>query len=81
MTQLAAKLFDEAIRLPNAERGDLAAKLIESLDPEVDEGVEAAWSTEIRQRLDDLQTGKVKPVSWPEARQMIMDDTDDADSA
>ena len=81
MTQLAAKLFAEAIHLPDGERGDLAAKLIESLDPEIDEDVEVAWSAEVRQRLEDLQAGKVKPVPWPEARQMIMDDTDDADSA
>ena len=81
MTQLAAKLFAEAIHLPDGERGDLAAKLIESLDPEVDEGVESAWSAEIHHRLDDLKTGKVQGVSWAEARQMILDDTDAADSA
>ena len=80
MTQLAAKLLAEAPHLPDGERGELAAKLIESLESEVDEEVEAAWSAEIRQRLEDLRTNKVKPVSWLEARQMIMDDTDDAAS-
>jgi hypothetical protein len=80
MTPTAAKLFDEAILLPDSDRGDLAARLIESLDPQVDEGVEAAWSDEIRERMVDLQTGKVEPVSWAKARQMIMDDTHAADA-
>lgn len=78
MTPAAARLFDQAIHLPEAERGDLAARLIESLDPGVDDGVEAAWSEEISSRIYELQSGLIKPVSWADARRMIMDDTDDA---
>jgi putative addiction module component (TIGR02574 family) len=78
MTQLAAKLLADAIQLPEGDRGDLAAKLIESLDPGSEDDVAAAWSAEIRQRLDELQSGQVQAVSWTEARRMILDDTDDA---
>ena len=77
MTQEAARLLEEALRLSESERGDLAACLIESLDRDVDPAVERAWNAEIRQRLEDLDTGKVQPIPWPEARAMILDDRDD----
>lgn len=80
MTQGAAQLLQEALRLPENERGDLAAKLIESLDPTADGDVETAWSAEIQQRLQELQTGQVQPIPWPEARRLIMEDSDEPDA-
>jgi putative addiction module component (TIGR02574 family) len=77
MTPQATNLLAEALRLSEAERGELAARLIESLEPAADDGVEAAWSAEIRQRLDELQTGQVQPIPWAEARRQILDDTDE----
>ena len=76
MTQVATELLAEALRLPPSERGELAARLIESLDPTADNGIEAAWSAEIEQRLAELQTGQVQPVPWSEARRQILDDTE-----
>jgi putative addiction module component (TIGR02574 family) len=81
MTQQAAKLLTEAMTLPEGERGELAARLIESLDPAADPDVEAAWAQEIKQRLEELQTGQVQPVAWPEARRRIMDDGDESAEA
>lgn len=78
MTQQAANLFQEALRLPEGDRADLAAKLIDSLDPTAEEGVDSAWAAEIKQRVQELETGQVKGIPWPEARRMILDDTDDA---
>lgn len=78
MTQQASSLFQEALRLPEGDRADLAAKLIDSLDPTADEGVDFAWAAEIKQRVQDLETGQVKGIPWPEARRMILDDTDDS---
>jgi putative addiction module component (TIGR02574 family) len=80
MTQLASKLFAEAMQLSDRERGELAVKLIESLDPGTDGGAEAAWGEEIQRRLEELRTGKVQAVPWPEARRMILEDADDADA-
>ena len=74
MSSNATQLLAEALRLPESERGDLAARLIESLDPAVDDDAPAAWSAEIQQRIEELRTGQVKAVPWPEARQMILDD-------
>jgi putative addiction module component (TIGR02574 family) len=62
-----------ALRLSPRSRAALAADLIESLDgpPEPAELVEAAWSDEIRRRLDEVDSGKVRTVSWSEARKRI----------
>jgi len=81
MTHQTQQVLAEALRLPETERGDLAAKLIESLDPAAELDVDVSWSAEIQQRLAELEAGKVQPIAWPEARRRIMDDTDDAGTA
>ncbi|MDE3243495.1 MAG: addiction module protein [Nitrospirota bacterium] len=72
MSPEAKKLLDDALQLPTSARAALAAHLLQSLDTEVDEGAEAAWSAEIAKRLKDLETGKVKTIPWSEARSRIM---------
>ena len=72
MSMPATQLFDEALHLPENARADLAGRLLESLDSMVDEDSEQAWAEEIRQRLDDLQQGRVQPIPWAEARKMIL---------
>jgi len=49
----------------------LAGSLLESLDETVDEGAEAEWQKEIARRIQELDSGRVKPVAWDEARQQI----------
>ena len=71
MSPSANKLLEEAIKLPEDARADLAAALIESLDDERDPNVESAWSDEIARRLRDYEAGAVKPIPWREARKMI----------
>lgn len=39
---------------------------IDGLEDVEDETVEAAWDTEIGQRIDDLDSGRVKPISHAE---------------
>ena len=77
MTQPANELLAEALRLSPSERGELAARLIESLDPTTEEDVEAAWSAEIQKRLEELQTGQVQPLPWSEARRRILEDIEE----
>ncbi len=64
-------LLKEALKLPPEARAALAGYLLESLDQEVDEGAEAAWQVEIDRRLRELDSGKVKPIPWSEARRKI----------
>jgi putative addiction module component (TIGR02574 family) len=77
MTQEVAELLKKALALTESERADLACTLIESLDPSVDENVEAAWQDEIRRRVEELRSGKVKTIPWEEVRaqaRAILDD-------
>lgn len=78
MNRPMGHVLEDALRLPEAQRGDLAARLIESLDPGADDDAESAWGVELRDRLDDLDAGRVPPIPWAEARRMILDDADDA---
>lgn len=50
--------------LPTRRRADIALKLIESLDEETDANADALWAKEIERRVQSLQDGKAKTVSW-----------------
>ncbi len=65
------QLLVEALRLSDEERAALAGELIQSLEHEVDAEAEAAWSGEIRARLDRVEAGTATTVSWAEARRRI----------
>jgi putative addiction module component (TIGR02574 family) len=67
----AKELLKKALTLPVAERAELAGSLIESLEEAEDESVKAAWDEEIYRRMEDLDFGKVKPVSLEEARRRL----------
>ena len=71
MTQDVSELLKKALTLPVAERAELAASLIVSLDRAEDESVEAAWEEEIGRRMADLDSGGVQPVSAEEARRRL----------
>jgi len=64
----ARELLKQALTLPDEDRAELAASLIDSLDTTVDENVEAAWQEEIARRLDEMESGKVKGIPWEEVR-------------
>jgi putative addiction module component (TIGR02574 family) len=69
---LSQELLEDAMRLPDEQRAALAVALIESLDQSVDEDAEAAWSAEIARRLRQVESGDVKTIPWPQAREMIV---------
>ncbi len=68
----------ELLNLPPAERAELAARLLDSLDETTDDDADAAWGEEIRKRLDDVAAGRVTPVPWADARAAILSDDDAA---
>ena len=65
-------LFNKAAELPEEDRATLAGLLIESLDTEIDEGVEQAWQAEVQRRLSELDSGSVKTVPWESVRARIL---------
>jgi hypothetical protein len=44
-------LLNQALTLPEGDRADLAAALLESLEPSQDAEIEAAWKTEVATRV------------------------------
>jgi len=57
MSPDAKSLLDAALQLPESQRAEFAAILIESLDEGFDEDAEAAWQAEAERRLDDMLRG------------------------
>jgi putative addiction module component, TIGR02574 family len=68
MSQSVEKLFREASDLPETERAELAGMLLDSLESERDEGVEAAWAEEIERRVRQIESGEVRTIPWEEVR-------------
>jgi putative addiction module component (TIGR02574 family) len=63
MTPQVSELLQKALELSTQERGLLASRLFESLDDEpAEEGAEAAWEEEIKRRVDDIRSGRVKTI-------------------
>jgi len=71
MTEEVSELLKKALALPPEVRAALASSLLESLDETVDASAEEAWSQEIARRIEELDSGKVKPIPWAEARRQI----------
>jgi putative addiction module component (TIGR02574 family) len=61
MTPQVSEVLEKALALSTQDRGLIIDRLIESLDEEpAEEGVEAAWADEIKSRVDEIRSGKVK---------------------
>ncbi|MGA7221218.1 MAG: addiction module protein [Candidatus Acidiferrales bacterium] len=71
MSRNSSEFLKQALTLPVAERAELASSLIESLDEAENESVEDAWNAEILRRMEDLDSGRVAPVSLDEARRRL----------
>ncbi|HET8775459.1 MAG TPA: addiction module protein [Thermoanaerobaculia bacterium] len=68
MARDVAEIYEEASSLPEADRAELAGRLLESLHGEPEEGVEAAWAEEIERRIRQIDSGEVKTIPWEEVR-------------
>jgi putative addiction module component (TIGR02574 family) len=65
------ELRHSAMRLSTAERAELAAALIASLDGEPEDAVEAAWASEIERRVERVRSGEAKGRPWSEVREPL----------
>jgi putative addiction module component (TIGR02574 family) len=71
MSPNVEQLFRAASDLPENERAELAGRLLESLENDRDEGVEAAWAEEVERRVRQIDRGEVKTIPWEEVRAKI----------
>jgi hypothetical protein len=69
------QLTAEVLALPSASRALLAEKLVESLEFDTDETLQAVWVSEAKRRRDEVRNGTVIPIPGDEAlaqvRQLI----------
>lgn len=65
------EILNAALKLNDQEKASLAASLLESLDPQMDDDVEGAWQAEIQKRLHEIEAGTVSLVPWSEVRKML----------
>ena len=70
MTQDTQNLLRQALQLGEDERAEIAAALLESLDPPADAGVEEAWRVEVARRLADIEAG-APTIPWEEVRDQL----------
>jgi putative addiction module component (TIGR02574 family) len=72
MTAEVSEVLTRALQLSDSERGLLIGRLIESLDKEPAEaGTEEAWAAEIKDRVDEIRSGKVKMIPGEEIERDI----------
>ena len=63
MTPQVSEVLENALTLSSQERGLLIDRLIGSLDEgPAEDGVEESWGKEIKHRVDDIRSGKVKMI-------------------
>jgi putative addiction module component (TIGR02574 family) len=65
------KLLTIALKLPEHQRAEIAARLLQSLDGPPDEGVDEAWAKEIERRCAALDSGEAVTSDWNEFRVRI----------
>jgi putative addiction module component (TIGR02574 family) len=71
MTQVAAAVLADALRLDEHARAELAAELLASLDGPVDPDAETQWAAEIERRVAAIEAGTATLESWADVRRRI----------
>ena len=78
MTPQVSEVLAKALTLSTEDRGVLIDRLIASLDDDpAEEGVEAAWDQEIKTRVDEIRSGKVKLISGEEVLRKMAEEFPD----
>jgi putative addiction module component (TIGR02574 family) len=65
------ELFNQALRLPEHDRAELARRLLESLDAGRNDDVDDAWLTEIERRCAAVDAGEAITSDWEDFRQRV----------
>ncbi len=80
VTPQLSELLEKALALSTRDRSLLIDRLMASLDEESAEaGVEAAWDEEIKRRIDDIRSGRVKTIPGEQVLREIADEFPDGE--
>lgn len=73
-------IFDAALLLPESERGELAARLMDTFDDDSEEAEEAAMAEELQRRIDDGTSGRIQTIPFEVVLRRMQEDIDAARS-
>ena len=71
MLIVTERILQDALALPDDQRAELATRLIQSLDQDVDPDAEEAWAVEIERRCAALDAGEAVTSDWHDVRRRI----------
>lgn len=73
MTQLADRILEDALTLPERQRVQMASELLASVKPPLDllEENSPEFVAEIQRRADAVLRGESESVSWEEAKRIV----------
>ena len=66
-----ATLLSEVLDLPEQDRAEVAARILESLDDTQDADVDEAWARELERRAAAVDSGEVVTSDWNVLRRRI----------
>ncbi len=62
MPRKVSEIVEEARQMPYGERAELIEQLIADSAKNIDPEIEKAWGDEVMRRLEEMESGKVKPI-------------------
>lgn len=68
MAKLAENIIKAAVKLPQKDRVRVVERLLNTLDPEAEQDVDAAWAAEIERRSREIKEGTVRLLPWKEVK-------------
>jgi len=71
MSLTTERVLEDVLALPDDQRAELAVRLLQSLDREVDPDAEEAWAVEIERRCAAVDAGEVTLSEWHDVRRRI----------
>lgn len=75
MTPQVSEVLEKALTLSLPERSLLIDRLIESMDDgPIEDGVEAAWDAEIKNRVEEIRSGKIKTIPGEQVLQELAEE-------
>lgn len=56
------EIENSALKLDEKQRAELAKRLLESLEDQIDEDVEQAWAEELKRRKEQVESGEATTI-------------------
>lgn len=71
MSLTTERLLEDVLSLPENQRAELAMRLLQSLDREIDPDAEEAWAAEIERRCAAVDAGEITLSDWHDVRRRL----------